>query len=869
MIALSGSLAPIAVILIAQPVWASEEVDESMSGRVDESISAEVDEWMSGRVDESGQSIHPSPHLPIHPRTPAPATTVTEWMQRIAQSLTQVTDVQVNPTDTGVEVILETAEGQLAAPITSVVGNALIADIPNAVLALPEGEEFTAASPAEGIALVSVTPRGDGIRVAITGTDAPPVAQVRTAAQGLVLAVTLGEPGGVTEDDAIQVVVTGEQDEGYNPSSASVGTRTNTPLRDIPQSIQVIPRQLLEDQQVNTLREALRNVPGAGQGTTSPRTFFDVPLIRGFNIVSNTSRNGLPDLTSRVLGYDAAIIDQIEVLRGPASVLYGQGEPGGTINYVTKQPLSQPFYEVEASVGNFDFYRGSLDLSGPLNNDKTVLYRLNAAAQTSNSFIDFFDTQRYVVAPTITWLISDRTKLSLEAEYGEIQATSLDFGLPAVGTVLPNPNGRIPRNRYVGEPDNRNDFRVFRVGYNFEHRFSEDWQLRNAFRYSDSRDVRAFVAPIGLQDDNRTMNRLREDRVYTNQFYNLDTYIVGKFATGSIQHQLVTGFALTRRDESYVPFFDPAPPLDLFNPVYGSSVVAVTPGTADKTRSDALGIYIQDQISLLENLKLLIGGRFDIADRSVTTLSTSETQFQQDEAFTPRVGIVYQPIPPISLYASYTQSFTPAFGRGFGDTQFQPERGTQYEIGVKADVNDQLSATLAFYDLTRTNVLTDDTRPGIPSGLSIQTGEQRSRGIELSIQGKILPGWNIIASYAYTDAQITKDNRLTVGNRLNNVPENAFSLWTTYEFQRGSLQGFGVGAGFFFVGERQGDLANTFELPSYLRTDAAIFYRRNRFRAAVNLRNLFDVDYFDSSVSRNLVFLGDPFTVQGTISWEF
>jgi iron complex outermembrane receptor protein len=785
---------------------------------------------------------------------------------QIEASLSQITAVRVEATEAGLQVILETAAGELATPATQTLGNALIADIPNAAIA----EEFSQAEPIEGIALVSVTSLpGDRVRVAITGTDAPPVAEVTSEAQGLAFAVTLGEAGTAAEDDAIQVVVTGEQDEGYNPRDTSVGTRTDTPLRDIPQSIQVVPRQVLEDQQPDTLRETLRNVPGVVQGSTSQRVPLDTVLIRGFSTFGNTLRNGLPDFTSRVLSFDTAIIDQIEVLRGPASVLYGQGSPGGTISYTTKQPLSQPFYEVEGSVGNFGFYRGSVDLSGPLNTDETVLYRLNLAAQTSESFIDFFNAQRYVAAPTLTWLISDRTRLTLEAEYLEQDTQTFDVGLPAVGTVLPNPNGEIPRDRYLGEPDfDRYDLRVFRVGYNLEHRFSEDWQLRNAFRYSDFRQDRDFVFTEALQDDNRTMTRRTNPQDFTDQFYSLDTYVVGEFATGSIQHQLVTGFALTRLDDFSLNFGDPAASIDLFDPVYGLApgAVGVTPAFQQRNRRDALGIYIQDQISLLENLKLLIGGRFDITGLTVRDLPTSTTDFQQYEVFTPRIGIVYQPIPPISLYASYAESFNPVAGTTFDGDPFQPERGTQYEIGVKADVNDRLSATLALFDLTRSNVTTADPDN---IGFSIQTGEQRSRGVEFNIAGEILPGWNVIAGYAYTDAEITEDNTFEEGNRLNNVPENAFNIWTTYEIQQGDFQGLGIGLGLFSVGERQGDLANTFEVPSYFRTDAAIFYQRDRFRAAINLRNLFDVDYFESALSRNRVFLGDPLTIQGTVSWEF
>ncbi len=252
----------------------------------------------------------------------------------------------------------------------------------------------------------------------------------------------------------------------------------------------------------------------------------------------------------------------------------------------------------------------------------------------------------------------------------------------------------------------------------------------------------------------------------------------------------------------------------------------------------------------------------------VENFNFDTTEFQQDEGFSPRGGIVYQPIEALSVYASYTRSLSQSVGESAGGNTFDPGRGTQFEIGVKGDISDRLSATLALYDLTRTNVSTDDPDNPNPQ-FQIQTGEQNSQGIELSVAGEILPGWNITGGYAYTDATITEDNTFEEGNRLNNVPENAVSLWTTYKIQRGSIQGLGFGAGLFFVGEREGNLENSFQLPSYTRTDAAIFYERGQFKTALNFRNLFDIDYFEAADNDLEVFPGDPFTIVGSVSYKF
>ncbi|MEH1766724.1 MAG: TonB-dependent siderophore receptor [Nostoc sp.] len=437
--------------------------------------------------------------------------------------------------------------------------------------------------------------------------------------------------------------------------------------------------------------------------------------------------------------------------------------------------------------------------------------------------------------------------------------------IPAVGSVLPNPNGEIPRDRNISEPGSTDDQHSFRVGYDLEHRFSDNWQLHNTFGASWARRDRDFVYSTALAADDRTLSRVYALGGDDARFFNVDTYLVGKFATGSIQHQLVAGFNLNRSESDIKITNRQAASLDVFNPVYGQPFGAFVSSYNAYNSTDALGVYVQDQINLAENLKLLVGVRFDTDNQTSEDRDANTKQNQSDNAFSPRVGIVYQPIQPISLYASYSRAFTPNNGTSFDGSVFQPERGTQYEVGIKADLNARLSATLAFYYLTRSNVLTTDL---VNPDFSIQTGEQRSRGIELNIGGEILPGWNLIGGYAYTNAEITKDNTYAVGNLLNNIPRNSFNIWTTYEIQSGGLKGLGFGTGLFYVGEREGDLANTFELPSYFRTDATIFYKRDRFRAAINFKNLFNVDYFESATNRVNVFPGEPFLVQGTISWQ-
>jgi iron complex outermembrane recepter protein len=795
------------------------------------------------------------------------------------QTLILITGVKANSTEKGVEVILETSQGEQLQVTNRSTGNNFIADITTGQLQLPNGDAFTYRSekPLEGITEITVANLdANTVRVTVVGETALPAVELFDDDTGLILAVASpsiatqppetptsdtppAEPT-AQQDEPIELVVTGEQDR-YRVPNASTATKTDTPVRDIPGSIQVIPRQILEDQKTTRIQEALENVSGVNKQGNYGGTDAGGYKIRGFGQDGNF-RNGFNDTDFYSL-VDTANIDRIEVLKGPASVLFGQAEPGGIINVVTKQPLRTPYYSAELNVGNYAFYRPSFDISGPLTDDGSLLYRLNVAYQNSGSFRDYNFLERVFVAPVITWNISDRTSLTFDLEYQDNNYL-FDRGLPSLGD-RPAP---IPISRFIGLPQSIYDDSTFRVGYRLEHRFSQDWQFRNAFSFVSGKSAGTYaIGGYGLEDDQFAPIYVGRDD-FSREIYTLQTELVGKFKTGSIVHQPLVGVELRRNVWSYTSF-DVADPilLDIFNPNYDVDFPAVPDEKTFSytTRRDTLGIYFQDQITVADNLKVLLGGRFDAFQRRDDFGTPEEESLT---AFSPRAGIVYQPIKPISLYASYSQSFQPDrfLSRSASNEPFKPTRGTQYEVGIKADISEKLSATLAAYEITKTNVVTSD--PNDPD-LSIQVGEQRSRGIELDIGGEILPGWNIIASYTYTDAITSKDNTIPVGNRIDNVPKHAASLWTSYELQSGDLKGLGFGLGLYYVGDRYADVENTSLLSSYFRTDSAIYYKRDNWRLALNFRNLFNETYYETSQARNIIYPGAPFTVIGSFSIQF
>ncbi|NEQ34404.1 MAG: TonB-dependent siderophore receptor, partial [Leptolyngbya sp. SIO4C5] len=357
----------------------------------------------------------------------------------------------------------------------------------------------------------------------------------------------------------------------------------------------------------------------------------------------------------------------------------------------------------------------------------------------------------------------------------------------------------------------------------------------------------------------------------------LQTNVVGEFSTGSIEHTLLAGVDLYWRDfeqsglqgNPQVPFFN------IFDPVYGVPRPDSFDGSLIPTNtsySEFYGIYVQDQIQLLENLHVLAGLRYDTTFDEVRLLTAGTTSEVEESAFSPRLGVVYQPIEPLSLYGSYSRSFVPNSGITATGDALEPERGTQFEVGARAELlQGALVANVALFNITKSNVATSDPNQLPGSGFSVLTGEQRSQGIELDVIGEILPGWNIVANYAYTDADITEDNGGLEGNRLFGVPEHNVNLWTNYEIQDGNLAGLGFGLGVNYISERFGDNENSFVLEDYFLTNAAISYRRDNWQAGLNFRNLFDVDYIDSS--EGLRFgenrPGEGLTIIGSFSMEF
>ncbi|MEZ0386411.1 MAG: TonB-dependent siderophore receptor, partial [Verrucomicrobium sp.] len=662
-------------------------------------------------------------------------------------------------------------------------------------------------------------------------------------------------------------------------------------LLETPQAISVIPRAIFVDQGSKKLEEIIRNSAGVSTGG-----FFgewDYYRIRGFEAsYFSTYVDGL--IAEDSPGEEPWGLERVEVVKGPASTLYGQGPLGGFVNVVSKRPQKEFFGEVEITGGSFDLYQAALDVNLPLtgsgaavapatgvlsgksaksvapvvaaSQDGGVYLRLNALYRNSGSFVDYAESERIFFAPSLTWEISPDTSLTILALYKE-DTMDLAYALPARGTVLPNPNGRIPISRYIGNPALGNDEweRTIRLGYEFNHRFNDHLKIRQNFRYYwldfTSTDL---SYPQFLDTDNRTL-ALAGYRSYGEyEGLRVDTALDASFETGVVKHSLTLGVDYRYSETLFNSRDGDLIFLDVFKPNYSSLPnYKYGPQYSDRDEDSDLGFYIQEQAKI-GNVALTLGGRFD------HSMFDGNPGKYKDDSFTPKAGITWEFTPGVAAYANYSRSFTPQWSSTDASGQpVAPEEGENWEAGLKYSILDgKISGMLSVYQLTRENVATDNLSTPDPFD-AIVTGEQRSRGFEFETAAELAPGLQFTTAYTYIDGEITEDNTYTPGTRLQGVPEHSVNAWLKYTVQSGALKGFGVGLGGRYFTSQAGDLGDTFSLPSYGIVDAALYYERDDFRVQVNFNNVFDKRHFVGSYSDVYVLPGAPFNVAASVSWKF
>jgi len=656
--------------------------------------------------------------------------------------------------------------------------------------------------------------------------------------------------------------------KGYVAKSNSTASKTGTPLIETPQSVSVITKDQIAAQNAQTLGEVLSYTPGVvGEPFgTDPR--FDAPIIRGFDGRQMQFLNGLRMM--RTAGAPAVEIyglERVEVLRGPASVMYGQGNPGGLINMISKRPVFEEFGEVGVQVGSFDTYGTFFDVGG-VSENSTFAYRLTGLAKDAGAQTDHLDNDRYFIAPALTWRPNTDTKLTVLASV-QHDNPSAPSGLPPQYTL--NATGyKLPRDFYVGDESfDKSDRTLSNLGYEFEHHLNDIWTFRQNFRYSnfDWNYQALGMSTLGLAPDGRT---LRRNATFQEEFLNtanVDNNLVAKFSTGELDHKLLLGLDYRYFDNNVHTRFFQATPLDVLEPVYGGPIRLISPTLDTKVNSDLsqLGAYVQDELAF-GNWRATLGLRQDWASTEGTSLNgltgVSRSLDQEDDKRTGRLGLNYLFDNGFAPYISYATSFEPVAGADASGNPFQPTTGDQVEAGIKYQPkgwNGFFAA--AVYDLKQENVLRN------VGGVSEQIGEVHVQGVELEGVVNLAEGLDLRAAYTYTDAEIGAgaDN----GNRVENVPENAASLWMHYTFEEGTgLDGFGIGGGIRYIGERYGNSGNTLDLEAVTLFDAAITYSKNGYKASLNIQNIADKDYVASCGSFGC-FYGDGRTIMGKLSYSW
>lgn len=666
---------------------------------------------------------------------------------------------------------------------------------------------------------------------------------------------------------------------GYVAKRTASATKTDTPTIEAPQALSVVTRDQMDEQgAAPALQDALRYTPGL-IGTRGVNLTDDSFNLRGFAAGLATSsntpvfRDGLREspamYASTVESYG---LERIDVVRGPGSVLFGQVAPGGIVNVTSKRPTDVPLHELEVQAGSHNHRQVGMDLGGPLDEEGAWSYRLTAMARDADTQTDYIPNDREYLAAALTWRPTVDTSLTLLASY-QHTLTAYNWGLPVAGSVLSNPNGQLPRSLFTGEPGfDKYDTETTSVGYQFEHRFSDTWRLRQNARYFHSDMIWNSAYGSGLQTANQQLlNRFAFIRADDYTSYNVDTQVQASWRHGMFEHTTLTGV-----DYSFVPWTrnerrGTVAALNLFNPNYGATITPnAQPSRVLQTDTTQIGVYLQEQIKIDKQLVLVAGLRNDRARSDISgyltngSASSARTPVNlQNEvtATTGRVGAVYLFDSGWAPYVSTSTSFEPESGSvDYNNQPFKPTRGLQHEAGLKYEPAGQpLSVTAAVFDLTRNDVLTADPNH---TGYSVQTGEIKSRGFEFEAKGKPTSNWETVAAYTLTDAKITRSNNGDEGKSPAGVPRHNIALWGTYRFPQEALRGLKTGVGVRRImgtsGYVLGATPTPAELPDYTVVDAMIGFEQDAWTYTLNISNLLDETYVQSCYyATTTCFYGD------------
>lgn len=674
------------------------------------------------------------------------------------------------------------------------------------------------------------------------------------------------------------VEIVGRTDSGTYHADEAAGAKTELPLRELPQSVRTVTRQAIDDLGATKLDDVLDYVGGVSRQNNFGGLWDNI-AIRGLPGNENTGMATLLNGFSSNRGFNAprdlAGVERIEFLKGPAAALYGNSEPGGTLNIVSKRPLWKSAHSVEGYVGSYGLKRTALDSTGPLS--ENFAYRLNLAAEDRDSFRDHVRAKREVLAPAFTWKLGRDTVLDYVGEVLR-HSTPLDRGVVAVNNQL----GVVPRNRFLGEPAD-GDLTVRNQTHQFSlsHEWSPTWRSRLGLSYRETALNGFSTEPTALQA-NGSLTRQRRYRDYASNDLAVQAELQGTLQAGTLEHEVLVGVENYRfRMDTLMLRVNPSGgspyAINIYNPVYGQAQPTPLANTDTLEHQYNTAFYAQDVVKLAPAWRLIAGLRVDNYQQTLENRRNGTSTRQSPSAVSPRLGLSWLPSPQWTVYANAGTAFRPNTGSDVNGQAFDPEQSEALELGAKWEsVNKRLGATAALFDIRKRNVLT--TNPANTS-FSVAAGEIRSKGIEFDLAGQVTARWRMNASLVINDVEITKDNTLEVGGRLLNVPRINGSVLAVYENTLANGQLYGIGGGFTHVGERLGQArtqvqANAgtaaFELPSYTTAKLVGYWRISpKLRMTVDIDNLFDTTYYTSSYSSVWVTPGTARTLTVGLQAKF
>ncbi|PIM58694.1 ferrichrome porin FhuA [Escherichia coli] len=730
---------------------------------------------------------------------------------------------------------------------------------------------------------------------------------VATAVSGMsVYAQAAVEP---KEDTITVTAAPAPQESAWGPAAtiaarqSATGTKTDTPIQKVPQSISVVTAEEMALHQPKSVKEALSYTPGVAVGTRGASNTYDYLIIRGFAADGQSQNNYLNGLKMQGNFYNDAVIDpymleRAEIMRGPVSVLYGKSSPGGLLNMVSKRPTTEPLKEVQFKAGTDSLFQTGFDFSDALDDDGVYSYRLTGLARSANAQQKGAEELRYAIAPAFTWRPDDKTNFTFLSYFQNEPETGYYGWLPKEGTVEPLPNGkRLPTDFNEGAKNNTYSRNEKMIGYSFDHEFNDTFTVRQNLRFAQNKVSQKSVYGYGMCSDplyssnpssspcanvpqSQWGHTLTRQYVIDNEKlenFSVDTQLQSKFATGSVDHTLLTGvdFMRMRNDiDSWFGYAGSVAPSDIYNLDRSDFDFGAHPNPSGPYRvllkQKQTGLYVQDQAQW-DKVLVTLGGRYDWADQSSFNRDYGNKSDRDDKQFTWRGGVNYLFDNGVTPYFSYSESFEPASQTDANGDLFAPSKGKQYEVGVKYVPEDRpIVVTGALYQLTKTNNLMADPNGSL---FSVEGGEIRARGVELEAKAALSASVNLVGSYTYTDAEYTTDTTYK-GNTPAQVPKHMASLWADYTFFDGPLSGLTLGTGGRYTGSSYGDPANSFKVGSYTVVDALVRYDLARVgmagsNVALHVNNLFDREYVASCFNTYGCFWGAERQVVATATFRF